>query len=83
MEESIIKHYEDNKVVFEMWISTHARLQPSMDILKPFISIYPHSIKGCQDCIIDMLIWIRSEIKKTKQNEPTDNKKKTRNPKTI
>lgn len=74
MEKSIIEHYEGNKETFEMWIGHNTRLQPSMDILQPFIKIYPHSINGCQDCLIDMLIWIRSEIKKTKEDVKPRNK---------
>lgn len=76
MEQSVIKHYEDNKEVIDMWIKEQARLQPSMDILKPFIAVYPNDIKACQDCIIDMLIWIRSEIKKPKADVTANKKNK-------
>jgi hypothetical protein len=70
------EYWEENKDVFNLWIDKHEPLQASMDILKPLIPIFKKenptvNIEGCQDCLIDMLIWVRSEAKKDK---PTKSK---------
>lgn len=67
-----IKHYEDNKETFDMWIREKTRLQVSNDIFKPLIEPFTTefptvNLNGCQDCIIDMLIWVKSEWKKTQK----------------
>ena len=75
----ITKHYIANKDVIDFYIKTNARLQEGMDLLKPFVDFYnekgyalsPH----CPDCLIDMLIYCRKEIKEI--NETTKTKQTT------
>ena len=75
----IAKHYIANKDVIDFYIKTNARLQEGMDLLRPFVDFY--NKKGytlshnCQDCLIDMLIYCRKEIKEI--NETTKTKQTT------
>lgn len=71
------KHIEDNSVVFDLWIDIHAKLEPSADILKPLIEPFlkenPNvNIYGCKDCVIDMLIWAKIQLK----NKPNERKQR-------
>lgn len=66
-----LAHYEANKETFDFFIKENAKLQASNDIFKPLIpefkKAFPSvSIDSCQECIIDMLVWYRSELKKKK-----------------
>lgn len=71
----MIEHYIQNKETFDHWIKVHERLQISNDIfkplIKPFMAANPNvNLNGCQDCIIDMLVWVRAEWKKTTEDKP-------------
>lgn len=62
-------HFTANyEQTFKVWIDSNQKLQPSHDLLqpliKPFVEANPGvNIYSCQDCIIDMLVWYRKEIK--------------------
>ena len=78
--ENNLKHYQDNKEVFDMWIRCQERLQAGMDILQPliepFTKAHPQTnVLGCPDCLIDMLIWTLSEYKKVNPDKETKPKK--------
>lgn len=65
----MIEHYLANKDEFDLWIRTNEKLQISNDIFKPFIEPFLEAnkgvnLQGCQECIIDMLRWVKSEVKK-------------------
>lgn len=62
-------HVHQNLELFNHWIENQSRLQISNDIFKPLIPVFQEAnptvnIYGCQDCIIDMLIWCRMQYKK-------------------
>jgi hypothetical protein len=73
--EEALKHFQSNLPTFQLWIDTNARLQWSSDILQPLIkpfkeanpSVNVHG--GCQDCIIDMLMWYKIELSKSQKPE--------------
>lgn len=65
---TLIEHWKANEDLFNFWISRHEKLQISNDLLKPFIEPFKESnptvnINSCQDCLIDMLIWVRMIVK--------------------
>lgn len=69
-----IEHYEANKAEFDLHIQERSKLQPSMDLLKPMIGPFKAefptvNLVSCHECIIDMIVWVRSEWKKT-QDKP-------------
>ena len=64
------KHYEENQLTFDLWIETKTRLQPSQDLIQPFIAPFKKefptvNLDGCPECLIDMLVWAKSEWKKS------------------
>lgn len=68
----MIEHYKNNEPIFDLWIRNHEKLQISNDIFKPFIEPFKEAnpnvnLEGCPDCIIDMLVWVRKEVKKTQK----------------
>lgn len=77
MTEEFYNHVENNLEVFNLWIETNSRLQASADILKPLIGPFltenpTVNLNGCPDCIIDMIIWSKIQLKNkpnTKKNE--------------
>lgn len=76
MTEQFYKHVQDNAELFNFWIERNERLQYSADVLKPLIEPFKAAnptvnIHGCQDCIIDMLIWAKIQLK----NKPNKTKK--------
>lgn len=78
MEQELIDHWNTNADRFNMYIRTHQQLQVSSDYLKPFIKPFEEAndtlIGNCQDCLIDMLIWVRSQLpKETKTEEDATN----------
>lgn len=85
-EEVFVAHWELHAETFNFWIERHERLQSGMAVLKPlkplFIAGNPTvNITGCQDCLIDMLIWCRMEYKRLNQNLKTyepRNRKRTK-----
>lgn len=69
-----IQHYEANKAVFDLWISTGERLQISNDIFQPLIEPFQKenpgvNLNGCHECLTDMLRWTKMEWKKTQEPE--------------
>jgi hypothetical protein len=69
MKEALL-HYEANKDTFDLWINEKSKLQVSNDIFLPIIPEFKKAfpsvnLDGCQECIIDMLVWIKSEWKKS------------------
>jgi len=72
-------HIQSNLETFNFWIEKQERLQVSNDIFKPLIPVFMAenptvNLNGCQDCIIDMLIWCRMKLKQ-QVIEPTFNEK--------
>lgn len=79
--ENWLKHVKENEETFKLWIETHAQLQISNDIFAPiipeFIKAFPQTnIYGCQNCILDMLMWARIELRKAEQGIPPSKKPK-------
>lgn len=69
MTKEFYEHIETNLPTFNLWIENHSRLQISADILQPLVPVFMEAnpttnLNGCQDCIIDMLIWCRDEYRK-------------------
>lgn len=65
----MIEHYLANQATFDLWIKNNEKLQISNDIFKPFIEPFLEAnkgvnLQGCPECIIDMLRWVKSEVKK-------------------
>jgi hypothetical protein len=74
-----IQHYEQNKETFDLIIRNKTGHQASHDLFIPFIEPFKKefptvNLENCQECVIDMLVWVKSEWKKTQ--EPTEKKKK-------
>lgn len=65
-----IAHYQEHEPTFKVWIETHQKLPYSHDLLQPLIKPFEThpdnvgvNVRSCQDCIIDMLVWYRKQIK--------------------
>lgn len=80
MTEQEINHVNTNREIINMWIETHASLQPSNDILIPLIAAYEreteYRIKACPSCLVDCLIWCRMNAKIEPINFELTNPKK-------
>ena len=81
MTEEFYNHVANNSEAFDLWIENHSKLQHSADILQPLIEPFLKenptvNLKGCSDCIIDMLIWAKIQLK-NKNNVGIKGTKKT------
>lgn len=68
MTQELYDYIEQNKDLFNLWIETKAMLEPSADIFKPLIPVFIESNPGvnlysCKECILDMLIWAKIQLK--------------------
>lgn len=80
MTDEFYNHVANNSEVFDLWINNNSRLEPSADILQPLIKPFETenpgvNIRSCKDCIIDMLIWAKIQLK-NKTNERKQRNKK-------
>lgn len=78
METGLYNHIKENHDTFSVWFRTHQKLQLEQDILKPLIEPFKEAnqgvnLKGCPNCILDMLGWALIEYKKA--NEPKKTKR--------
>ena len=77
--ENWLKHVKENEDTFKFWIENHTQLQASNDIFAPIIpefqKAFPQTnVYSCPNCIIDMLMWARIQLKKTEQGTPRSKK---------
>lgn len=74
MTDEFYNHVANNSEVFDLWITNNSILEPSADILQPLIKPFEAenpgvNIRSCKDCIIDMLIWAKIQLKNKPKNE--------------
>lgn len=76
-----IEHFKKHIDRFNSAIDNKLVLQPSSDYLKPLIPIFEEetntSVRSCSDCLIDMLIWFKLEIKKNESQSTKKEKSET------
>lgn len=69
-----LEHYEANKTTFDFWVAEHVngrtpKLEISNDIFIPLIEPFKKAnpsvnIYGCKECVLDMLVWTKAQLKK-------------------
>lgn len=71
-----LAHIEANQGTFRFWIKRNEKLQLESDILKPIVKEFeadPENIginlRGCAECIIDMLRWAIKQLKESTEPE--------------
>lgn len=76
----LASHIEANQEKFRFWIKRNERLLLESDILAPIVKEFEAdpenagiNLRGCQECIIDMLRWaikqIKPEVKKEEKQK--------------
>lgn len=69
-----LDHYTANKEEFDFWVNQHVngqtpKLEVSNDIFQPLIAPFVKAnptvnIYGCKECVLDMLVWTKAQLKK-------------------